>query len=55
MTNVTKPRARPTVPELERPVHSVPADDLLAAGKRLRDAGALEVVRSMREIGQRIA
>ncbi|WP_425067728.1 DUF2252 domain-containing protein [Reyranella sp.] len=37
MTNVTKLRARPAVPELERPVHSVPADDLVAAGKRLRD------------------
>ncbi len=37
MTNVTKLRARPTVPELARPVHSVPADDLVAAGKRLRD------------------
>ena len=37
MTNVTKLRAKPTVPELERPVHSVPADDLVAAGKRLRD------------------
>ena len=37
MTNVTKLRAKPTVPELARPVHSVPADDLVAAGKRLRD------------------
>jgi len=37
MTNVTKLRAMPTMPELERPVHSVPADDLVAAGKRLRD------------------
>ncbi|WP_295144952.1 DUF2252 domain-containing protein [uncultured Reyranella sp.] len=37
MTNVTKLRAKPPVPELERPVHSVPADDLVAAGKRLRD------------------
>lgn len=25
------------VPEIERPAHSVPADDLVAAGKRLRD------------------
>ena len=32
MTNVTKLRAKPPVPELERPVHSVPADDLVAAG-----------------------
>ena len=38
MTNVTKLRARPAVPELERPVHSVPADDLVTAGKRLRDS-----------------
>jgi uncharacterized protein (DUF2252 family) len=37
MTNVTKLRTRPTVPELDRPAHSVPADDLVAAGKRLRD------------------
>ena len=37
MTNVTKLRAKPTVPELARPVHSVPADDLVTAGKRLRD------------------
>lgn len=37
MTNVTKLRGKPTVPELARPVHSVPADDLVAAGKRLRD------------------
>jgi uncharacterized protein (DUF2252 family) len=29
-------RAEP-VPEIERPPHSVPADDLIAAGKRLRD------------------
>ena len=37
MTNVTKLHARPPVPELDRPAHSVPADDLVAAGKRLRD------------------
>ena len=37
MTNVTKLHAKPTVPELDRPAHSVPADDLVAAGKRLRD------------------
>lgn len=37
MTTVTKLRASPTVPELDRPAHSVPADDLVAAGKRLRD------------------
>ena len=37
MAKVTKLHARPTVPELARPVHSVPADDLVAAGKRLRD------------------
>ena len=38
MSNVTKlpTRAEP-VPETKRPAHSVPADDLLAAGKRLRD------------------
>lgn len=37
MAKVTKLHARATVPELARPVHSVPADDLVAAGKRLRD------------------
>lgn len=37
MTNVTKLPARTDVPETKRPAHSVPADDLVAAGKRLRD------------------
>ncbi|NQW53851.1 MAG: DUF2252 domain-containing protein [Rhodospirillales bacterium] len=37
MSNVTKLPTRTHVPELDRPAHSVPADDLLAAGKRLRD------------------
>ena len=37
MSNVAKLRTKPAVPELARPVHSVPADDLVAAGKRLRD------------------
>lgn len=37
MTNVMKLPIRPDVPETQRPVHSVPADDLVAAGRRLRD------------------
>jgi uncharacterized protein (DUF2252 family) len=38
MSTVTKLTIRPDVPEeAKRPAHSVPADDLLAAGKRLRD------------------
>ena len=37
MNVVTKPPTRAHVPETDRPVHSVPADDLVAAGKRLRD------------------
>jgi uncharacterized protein (DUF2252 family) len=37
MTQVMKPAIRPDVPEARRPAHSVPADDLIAAGKRLRD------------------
>ena len=38
MSNVTKlPMRAEPVPETRRPAHSVPADDLLAAGKRLRD------------------
>lgn len=37
MTHVTKLLTRTDVPEAKRPAHSVPADDLLAAGKRLRD------------------
>ncbi len=38
MSNVAKlsNRAEP-VPEIKRPAHSVPADDLVGAGKRLRD------------------
>jgi len=34
---VTRPPAPPELPETRRPSHSVPADDLVAAGKRLRD------------------
>ena len=37
MTKVTKLHPKPALPELDRPVHSVPADDLVAAGKRLRE------------------
>lgn len=37
MTNVRKLQTRAEVPETKRPPHSVPADDLVAAGKRLRD------------------
>ena len=37
MNVVTKLPTRSHVPETDRPVHSVPADDLVAAGKRLRD------------------
>ena len=33
----TKPPTHAHIPETERPVHSVPADDLIAAGKRLRE------------------
>ena len=38
MSNVIKLAAKADVPETKRPVHSVPADDLVAAGKRLRDS-----------------
>ena len=37
MTNVINLPIKANVPEIERPVHSVPVDDLVAAGKRLRD------------------
>ena len=37
MNIATKLPAPTEVPEIKRPVHSVPADDLVAAGKRLRD------------------
>ncbi len=37
MGKVTKLSTRKEIPETKRPVHSVPANDLLAAGKRLRD------------------
>ena len=37
MSNVARFPHKSSLPELERPVHSVPADDLVAAGKRLRD------------------
>ncbi|WP_428672858.1 DUF2252 domain-containing protein [Reyranella sp.] len=37
MNVIAKLPARADVPETKRPVHSVPADDLVAAGKRLRD------------------
>jgi uncharacterized protein (DUF2252 family) len=38
MSNVVDlPTKAEVVPELKRPPHSVPADDLVAAGKRLRD------------------
>ena len=37
MSTVTKLPTRTHVPQVDRPVHSVPADDLVAAGKRLRD------------------
>jgi len=37
MDTLTKQPIRPDVPETRRPSHSVPADDLVAAGKRLRD------------------
>ncbi len=35
--SVTKLPTKANVPEIMRPVHSVPADDLVAVGKRLRD------------------
>ncbi|MBS0517161.1 MAG: DUF2252 domain-containing protein [Proteobacteria bacterium] len=40
MTNVTKLPVQPApeIPETQRPPHSVPTDDLVEAGKRLRDA-----------------
>jgi hypothetical protein len=37
MSNMTKLSIKADTPELRRPPHSVPADDLIAAGKRLRD------------------
>src|SRR6476659_1536438 len=37
---VTKPATRTEMPETNRPIHSVPADDLVAAGKRLRDTAS---------------
>lgn len=37
MNIATKPPIPAEVPETRRPAHSVPADDLVAAGKRLRD------------------
>jgi len=37
MSNVTRLPIPSEVPETRRPAHSVPADDLIAAGKRLRD------------------
>src|ERR1700760_1914753 len=37
MSNVTRLPIPSEVPETKRPAHSVPADDLTAAGKRLRD------------------
>ena len=37
MSNVTRLSTKSDVPETKRPTHSVPADDLIAAGKRLRD------------------
>jgi uncharacterized protein (DUF2252 family) len=37
MTNVTRLPTKAEIPETRRPAHSVPADDLVAAGKRLRD------------------
>ena len=37
MSNVAKLHASAGVPELRRPAHSVPAGELMAAGKRLRD------------------
>ena len=37
MSNVTKLPTRTDVPEARRPAHSVAANDLIAAGKRLRD------------------
>ena len=42
MGKVTKLPARRDIPETKRPVPSVPASDLLAAGKRLREAISLE-------------
>jgi|FEC22Drversion2_1045045.scaffolds.fasta_scaffold00379_3 uncharacterized protein (DUF2252 family) len=36
-SNVTRLQTSREVPETKRPAHSVPADDLIAAGKRLRD------------------
>ena len=37
MSNVIELPTRADVPEINRPPHSVPADDLIAAGKRMRD------------------
>jgi uncharacterized protein (DUF2252 family) len=37
MSKVTRLQTRTEIPETRRPAHSVPADDLVAAGKRLRD------------------
>ncbi len=37
MTNVAKLPTETRLPETERPAHSVPTDDLVAAGKRVRD------------------
>jgi len=37
LSNVTKLPTQTRLPETDRPAHSVPADDLVAAGKRLRD------------------
>ncbi len=38
MSNVVRLPRRTEVPEVKRPPHSVPANDLIAAGKRLRDS-----------------
>ncbi len=38
MNNVARASTRARIPETERPAHSVPAGELVAAGKRLRDA-----------------
>jgi len=37
MSKLIKLPTRKEVPETRRPVHSVPANDLISAGKRLRD------------------
>jgi uncharacterized protein (DUF2252 family) len=42
VSNVTKLAIRTEVPETKRPVHSVAAGELIAAGKRLRDTVPLE-------------